>query len=116
MISSKLRLRGDDDDLGKIIDNYNGGDNDEFIKQMIEDYGSKGPKTLSNPSGIILTKFNSGSAVRHFAQSALGLSGENLEKFMQEEYNEAWSKYDVNKEGQIPETMLPLFFKSLVGD
>jgi len=64
---------------------------------MIEDFATREKPTLANPSGVVLTKFNSERATRRFVGSALGLSGRKLDGWMKANYKSAWSKYDVNK-------------------
>ena len=65
-----------------MFEDYNGDDNDEFIKEMIEDFSTKEKPTLANPTGVVLTKFNAGRATRRFVESALKLSGKKLDKWM----------------------------------
>ena len=99
-----------------MFEDYNGDDNDEFIKEMIEDFATKEKPTLANPTGVVLTKFNAKRATERFVTSALKLSGKKLDQWMAENYKASWEKYDVNKAGKIDERMLPQYFKSLVGD
>ena len=80
-----------------MFEDYNGDDNDEFIKEMIEDFATREKPTLANPTGVVLTKFNSERATRRFAQSALKLEGRKLDAWMKANYKAAWEKYDVNK-------------------
>ena len=55
-----------DDKVNVIFDDYTGADNDEFMKQLIEDYGTQDKKTQANPGGIVLTKYHGERATRRF--------------------------------------------------
>ena len=39
-----------------------------------------------------------------------------IEKYMVKAFAESWKKYDVNKDNFIMASLMPGFFKSLVGD
>lgn len=34
------------------MDDYTGADNDTFMTEMLEDYGTKGPISPANPDGV----------------------------------------------------------------
>ena len=53
-----------------IMDSYTGADADDFVRDIIEDYGTKGTKTAGNPGGVVLTKFNGERATRRYVQTA----------------------------------------------
>ena len=105
-----------DDKINMIFDDYTGADNDEFMKQLIEDYGTKEKKTLGNPKGIVLTKYHGERATRRFINVALKVPESKVESWIKKNFNEAWSKYDVLCNGTIDEAMIPTYFRSLLGD
>ena len=106
----------DDSKINMLFDTYTGADNDEFMHEVLEDYATKDKPTAANPSGVVLTKFNGERATRRFVQTAHKLDGARLDKFMEQEFPKAWDKYDVNKEGQIDSTLVPTYFRYLLGD
>ena len=106
----------EDAKINMMFDTYTGADNDEFMHEVLEDYATKDKPTSANPSGVVLTKFNGERATRRFVQTAHKIDGKNLDKFMEQEFPKAWDKYDVNKEGQIDSTLVPTYFRSLLGD
>lgn len=55
-----------DSKITQIFDEYTGADNDEFMKELVEDFGTKEKKTDANPGGIVLTKWNGERATRKF--------------------------------------------------
>ena len=61
--------------LGTMMDEYTGADNDDFMKKIVEDFGTKQEKSLANPDGIVLTKFNGEPASRRFVEAALHIDG-----------------------------------------
>jgi hypothetical protein len=99
-----------------IMDEYTGSDNDDFMKRIIEDFGTKQDASLANPGGVVLTKFNGEPASRRFVEAALHIEGPKLDKFMANSFPEAWKKYDVNGEGYIQEAVVPTYLRSLLGD
>ena len=100
-----------------IFDNYTRYDGDEFMSELIQDFGTRGEKTGANPGGIELTKFNGERATRKFVATALKLkSDEQVESWMKENFESMWNKYDVNKEGKIQESLLPTYFRSCMAD
>ena len=101
--------------MDKLMSQYTGADNDEFIKEIIEDFETNGAKTAANPDGKELTKFNGKRATRKFVGAALHLSEEQQDAWMDKYFEKAWDRYDVNKEDSIQEAMLPTYFKSLLG-
>ena len=54
-----------------IPETYTTVDADEYIKEIVEDYGTKDSKSPSNPDGIVLTKWNGNRATRRFIKSSL---------------------------------------------
>ena len=106
----------EDGKVNTIFDDYTGADNDDFIHQMIEDFGTKACETAGNPTGIILNKFNGERATRRFIATALKLEGDKADKWMSKNFDAAWDRYDVNKKGQIEEGLVPTYFRSLLGD
>ena len=64
------------------MDDYTGADNDTFMTEMIEDYGTKGLKTPANPDGVQLTKWNGERATRKFVETALKIDGAVLDGWM----------------------------------
>jgi hypothetical protein len=102
--------------LNTIMDEYTGADNDDFMKKIVEDFGTKQDKTAANPEGVVLTKFNGEPASRRFVEGALHIDGEKLDKFMAQEFDTAWKKYDVNSDGFIQEAVVPTYLRSLLGD
>merc|ERR1711862_755072 len=40
-----------DPKINTLMDDYTGADNDEFMKEIVEDYGTKGEKSAGNPDG-----------------------------------------------------------------
>ena len=105
-----------DSKINRIFDDYTGADNDEFMSELIEDFGTKDKKTDANPNGIVLTKFNGERATRKFAQTALKVPDSKLESWMKKNFKDAWEKYDVNCTGKIDEAMIATYFRSLLGD
>ena len=108
-------MRDEDESIDKMMSEYTGADNDEYINEVISDFTTKGTNTPGNPDGVELTKFNGERACRKFVGEALHLSEEQQDAWMNEYFNLAWSRYDVNKAGSIQEAMLPTFFRSLLG-
>ena len=107
----------DDDKIKQMMETYTSADNDEYIKQIIEDFAIKEKPREGNPSGMILTKWNGERATRRFIASALQLKkGSQVEKWMDKNFEAKWNKYDVNNDCKISEGLLPLYFKSLVDD
>lgn len=109
-------FKADEGKVDTIFNDYNGADNDDFIHQMIEDFGVHSCVTEGNPGGIILNKFNGERATRRFIETALKLSSKRADAWMEKNFEAAWDKYDVNKTGQIDENMAPTYFRSLLGD
>lgn len=105
-----------DDKVNMIFDDYTGADNDEFMKQLIEDYGTQDKKTLANPSGIVLTKFHGERATRRFVQVALKVPETKIDSWIKKNFKAAWTKYDVLCNGKIDENMISSYFRSLLGD
>ena len=66
---------------------------------------------MANPSGLVLTKFNAERAARKFAESALKVKEEKMDRWISNVFTQSWNKYDVNGEGIIQERLAPLFFK-----
>ena len=114
--SGKLSGYSNGKNVEKMYDDYTGADNDDFIHQMIEDYGTKATSTDGNPDGIVLTRFNGERATRTFIETALKLDGPKAEAWMEKNFRASWEKYDVNKQGSIDEKMVPTYFRSLLGD
>ena len=72
------------------------------MKELVHDFGTRGEKTASNPSGVELTKFNGERATRKFVATALKLkTDDEVDKWMSQNFLTHWNKYDVNKEGKI---------------
>ena len=65
-----------------MMDEYTGADNDDFMKRIIEDFGTKQEGSLANPGGTVLTKWNGEPASRRFVEAALHIDGSKLDKFM----------------------------------
>ena len=63
-----------------------------------------------------MTKFNGEPASRRFVEGALHIEGEKLDKFMAQEFETTWKKYDVNNDGFIQEAVVPTYLRSLLGD
>ena len=61
----------EDPKIATMMEDYTGADNDEFMHEILEDFGTKGPKTPSNPEGTQLTKWNGERATRKFVETAL---------------------------------------------
>ena len=96
---------------------YTAADADEYIKEVVEDYGTVEKRKDGNPSGVVLTKWNGERATRRYIQSALQLNTEEkVDKWMETKFDKAWGQYDVNKENKIEAGLLPLYFKSLLED
>ena len=106
------------DEFGDVLEDYtkDGMDGDSIVDQFVEEYGTEGEKTLANPSGIELTKFNGERATREFVQKAFKLDDEGANGWMKAYFQRAWDHYDAAKVGLIQKDMLPLYFKSLIGD
>ena len=68
--------------FNSMMDEYTGADNDDFMKRIIEDFGTKQDATLANPGGTVLTKWNGEPASRRFFEAALHIDGPKLDKFM----------------------------------
>ena len=98
------------------MEQYTGADNDEFMHEIIEDYATTGNKTLANPTGVRLTKWNGERATRRFIETALKLNNEQVEQWMKTYFEVAWNRYDVNHAGYIQDSTLPTYFRSLLGD
>lgn len=98
------------------MDDYTGADNDTFMQEILEDYGTKGPKTAANPDGTYLTKWNGERATRKFVETALKIEGPVLEGWMNKYFEKAWARYDVNKADQLDGTMVATYLRSLLGD
>ena len=58
------------------METYTGADNDDFMHELAEDYGTIGPKTPANPDGHQMTKFNGERATRAFVETAFKLNDE----------------------------------------
>jgi len=116
--SGKLAGYSKDDKKIKVIpETYTAADADEYIKEIIDDYGTKEDKSAGNPDGVVLTKWNGERATRRFIKSAMQLEDEDkVDSWMSKNFNKAWARYDVNKEGKISQGLLPIFFKTLGGD
>ena len=85
-----------------MFETYTAADGDDYVNEIIEDFGTVGEKTSSNPTGIILTKWNGERAMRRFIMSTLNLSSESqVNQWIDKEFDKAWKKYDVNDEGKI---------------
>merc|ERR1712216_622142 len=100
--------------INQIFDDYTGADNDEFMEELLQDYGTKDTKTDANPDGIYLTKFNGERATRKFLQTALKVPESKLDKWMDKNFKAAWSKYDVLCKGKIDGSMTAAYFRSLL--
>ena len=105
-----------DDKIDQMFEEFNGGDNDEFVNEIIQDFCTKGKASDSNPDGVILTKSNGERATRKFIGTALKLNDAQADKWMSTYFDRAWKRYDVNNEGSIQDSMLPTYFRSLLGD
>ena len=69
-------MKDDDDTIDKMMSEYTGADNDEYINEVMQDFTTKGANTPGNPDGMELTKFNGERATRKFIGGALHLSEE----------------------------------------
>lgn len=105
-----------DSKINQIFDDYTGADNDEFMKEIVEDFSTKDEKTDANPGGIVLTKYNGERATRKFVQTALKVPESKMNKWMKKNFKDAWAKYDVLCTGKIDESMIPSYLRSLLGD
>ena len=105
-----------DDKINLIFDDYTGADNDDFMHQLVEDYGTMDKKTPGNPSGIVLTKFHGERATRRFINVALKVPESKVDAWIKKNFKAAWDKYDVLCSGKIDEKMIPTYFRSLLGD
>ena len=45
---------------------YTATDGDEYIKEVVEDYGTVEKRKNGNPSGVVLTKWNGERATRRY--------------------------------------------------
>lgn len=61
-----------DSKIKVIPETFSTVDADDYIKEIIDDYGTKdSAASSSNPGGIVLTKWNGERATRRFIKSAL---------------------------------------------
>ena len=65
----------EDPKINTMMDDYTGADNDEFMKEILEDFGTRTTKTAGNPEGMELTKWNGERATRKFIETALKIDG-----------------------------------------
>lgn len=105
-----------DDKINMIFDDYTGADNDDFMKSLIDDFGTQDKKTPGNPNGIVLTKYHGERATRRFINVALKVPESKVDDWIKQNFKAAWSKYDVLCNGKIDEKMIPTYFRSLLGD
>jgi hypothetical protein len=105
-----------DSKIKTLMDDYTGEDNDEFMHEIIEDFGTKEAKSPANPDGTVLTKWNGERATRKFVQVALKLNDAALDGWMNKYFEKAWNRYDVNKAGTIQADMVPTYLRSTLGD
>lgn len=106
----------EDPKIATMMDDYTGADNDTFMTEMIEDYGTKGLKTPANPDGVQLTKWNGERATRKFVETALKIDGAVLDGWMAKYFEKAWDRYDVNKAGYLDGSMVATYLRSTLGD
>ena len=53
------------------------------MKELVQDFGTRGETSAANPSGVELTRFNAERATRKFVATALKLkTDEEVEKWM----------------------------------
>ena len=105
-----------DPKINTMMDDYTGADNDDFMHEIIEDFGTKDAKTPANPDGTVLTKWNGERATRKFVATALKLNEMQVEGWMNKYFEKAWNRYDVNKAGSIQADMVPTYLRSTLGD
>ena len=105
-----------DSKIKTLMDDYTGEDNDEFMHEIIEDFGTKEAKSPANQDGTVLTKWNGERATRKFVQVALKLNDAALDGWMNKYFEKAWNRYDVNKAGTIQADMVPTYLRSTLGD
>jgi len=63
-----------------------------------------------------LTKYHGERATRRFVQVALKVPETKIDSWIKKNFKAAWAKYDVLCSGSIDENMIPIYFRSLLGD
>ena len=106
----------EDPKIATMMDDYTGADNDTFMKEILEDFATRGEKTAGNPEGIQLTKWNGERATRKFVETALKIEGSVLDGWMNKYFEKAWNRYDVNKAGYLDGAMVATYLRSTLGD
>ena len=106
----------DDPKINTMMDDYTGADNDEFMKEILEDFGTRTTKTVGNPDGMELTKWNGERATRKFIETALKIDGQVQDGWMAKYFDKAWDRYDVNKVGSIQGDMVATYLRSTLAD
>ena len=91
---------------------------DMFMHSMIKTYAKelRNPETGEPTGKFYLDKDSGAKASEEVLHTHLKLEGEKLKAYMDENFEETWDYYDVNRENLIEASRMSTFFRALCHD
>jgi hypothetical protein len=98
--------------------NFQGGGDDLFMKSMYENYALEAadPDTGKPTGSFYMNEASTRAAAREVLGTHKGLSGANLDSYLNTYFAKAWGHFDVNRTGKVNPLVLPSFMRFLLSD
>ena len=96
---------------------HNKDEDNRDLRRLFEKFTqpAKGPDGFPNPEERILTKWNAQLASEEVIRNWNEISDGALDKFMKDNFDKTWKKYDMYERGSIPEIDSVAYIRDLLG-
>ena len=88
------------------------------MRSMIENYAMEGEDKDSHlPTGVFyMNEATTRAAAREVLHTHKGLSGANLDNYLNTYFAKSWGHFDVNRTGSVEVIKMPSFMRFLMSD
>jgi len=95
--------RGGIDKISAASIKHSNPEDDRYLEKLFDGYSSAGktPEGLPSSEDRVLNKWNTQLASEDVMRQWVELSDGAMEKFMKDNFDKVWDRYDQNKKGQI---------------
>ena len=100
-----------------IPDRFSADADDLFMRSMVKTYALEGKNKDGSPNGnFVMDEAGTRAAAREVLHTHKGLSGSQLQDYLNTYFGKAWSHFDVNKGGKVEVIKMPQFMRFLASD
>ena len=99
-----------------VPDRFEAESDDTLMRSMYKNYATEGRKDGLPTGHFWVTMADAKRAAQEVAETHLGLKAGNAKSYVNQNFSELWSRYDVNEEGQIDVDRMPQFLRTFCGN